>query len=143
MWVEMAILFCFIAISVVIFGIDSKTSAIDLVFVVPHFAFPALYDFGGAFSASRDFLRYSREMRTVRIAKPVRTEFFVYNALWAISEKSRKMSAVAVYLRLFGHFVDFQVDTVVCTSFHAVASQDEKLIVFDDSSRSVLHFVER
>ena len=66
-----------------------------------------------SFSGSQDSLRRRREMRPGRIAKPVRTAIVAHKTLWAASEKSRKISALAVDLSQFRKFSDRQHDAVI------------------------------
>ena len=82
-------------------------------------------------------------MRTGHIAEPVHTAFMSHKAMWAVGEKSRKMSTVAVILRLFRQFSYRQNDAVVCICCNGVSSQDDRLLDFGDQARTFLEFIER
>ena len=131
------------AISAVIFEVDSTTSASELIFAVQISCSASPRNFRRHHSQFLSTFFADGEMRTSRITKPVHTTFVAHNTLRETSEKGRKISAVAVNLHQLGHFADLQHDAVVCICCHEVASQDGKLIDFEDPARPVLDFVER
>ena len=122
-------------------GLISSASDLDFIAHIRGSASPRNLD--GIFLDLSRLLAPSARNAHGRIAKPTRTAFVAHKTPWAASEKSRKMSAVAVDLRQFGQFLDRQHAAVTCVCCHEIASQDGKLIDFGDPACLMLDFVER